>query len=89
MSARARRVPLIFYSPAQCQAREHVISPLTYCCRIAVDKAPVRASRGRTRRQPTLTRLRVFEAVKTASSVPLVIVPDTVKGGTPTPTVSE
>ena len=42
------------------------------CGRITVDTAPVHTSRGRTARQPTLTRLSAFEAVKTASSVQLV-----------------
>ena len=40
--------------------------------RIAVDAVPVRASRGRTRRQPTPIGYACFEAVKTRSRVSLV-----------------
>lgn len=49
------------------------------CGRITVDTASVRPCGGRTARQPTPAGYTRFEAVKTASSVPLVTVSGTVK----------
>ena len=49
------------------------------CGRITVDTASVRPCGGRTARQPTPVGYTRFEAVKTASSVPLVTVSGTVK----------
>ena len=49
------------------------------CGRITVDTASVRPCGGLTARQPTPVGYTRFEAVKTASSVPLVTVSGTVK----------